>query len=212
MAADQNTAARPVRSRNPRGHGDRLRQEILTAASDLAAAPGGASELSLSRVARHVGIAATSIYLHFSDIDQLKAALVDEGYAMFDEVRAEAVAGLDPGAALLARWCAIARFGLEHPGHYRLMFGPALPASLAFDSAESPGRRAFMAGVDAIAECQRTGASRAADDPFRLTAMAWAAIHGLVILRLDRPNFPWPPLDDMVADTVRRLVDLAPQA
>ena len=212
MAADPNTAARPARSRNPRGHGDRLRQEILTAASELAAAPGGGSELSLSGVARHVGIATTSIYLHFPDIEQLKAALVADGFAMLTQARAAATGGLtDPAAVLLARWRAMVHFGLEHPGHYRLMFGPALPASLAFDSPESPGRQAFMAGVAAIAECQRTGASRATDDPFRLNAMAWAAIHGLLILRLDRPNFPWPPLDDMVADTIRRLVSLAPQ-
>jgi len=212
MAADPNTAARPARSRNPRGHGDRLRQEILAAASELAAAPGGGSELSLSGVARHVGIAATSIYLHFSDIDHLKAALVAEGFAMLDQARAAALAGLaDPSAVLLARWRVMVHFGLEHPGHYRLMFGHALPSSLAFDAPESPGRQAFMAGVAAIAECQRAGASHATDDPFRLNAMAWAAIHGLVILRLDRPNFPWPPLDDMVADTIRRLVALAPQ-
>lgn len=212
MAADPNTTARPARSRNPRGHGDRLRQDILAAASELAAAPGGGSELSLSRVARHVGIATTSIYLHFPDIEHLKAALVTEGFAMLGQARADAVAGLtDPAATLLARWRAIVHFGLEHPGHYRLMFGPALPAALAFDAPESPGRQAFLAGVAAIAECQRAGASRATDDPFRLAAMAWAAIHGLVILRLDRPNFPWPPLDDMAADTIRRLVALAPR-
>ena len=46
----------------------------------------------------------------------------------------------------------------------------------------------------------------APDDPFRLTALTWAVVHGLVSLRVDRPNFPWPPLDGMIDDTVRRLL------
>ena len=40
----------------------------------------------------------------------------------------------------------------------------------------------------------------------RLTALTWAAVHGLVSLRVDRPNFPWPPLDGVIDDTVRRLL------
>jgi hypothetical protein len=84
------------------------------------------------------------------------------------------------------------------------------PAALAFDAPESPGRQAFMAAVDGIAQCQQAGAARTTDDPFRLAAMAWAAIHGLVMLRLDRPHFPWPPLDDMATDSLRRLLALPP--
>jgi AcrR family transcriptional regulator len=199
----------PGRTRNPRGRGHRLRAEILQAASELVAVPGGASALSLSGVARHVGVATTSIYLHFPDIDHLKGALVTEGFAELGRVRGQAIEGIaDPGEAVLARWRAIAHFGLEHPGHYRLMFGPELPTVLAFDSPDSPGRQAFLAGVDAIRRCQEAGVSRATDEPFRLTAMTWAAVHGLVTLRLDRPNFPWPPLDDMIADTVSRILRL----
>jgi len=34
----------------------------------------------------------------------------------------------------------------------------------------------------------------------------WAAVHGLVALRMDRPNFPWADLDAMVDETLRRLL------
>lgn len=148
-------------------------------------------------------------YLHFPDIEHLKAALVSQGFTELNRARAHAAEGLsDPAAALLARWRAYVHFALDHPGHYRLMFGPELPAALAFDAPESPGRQAFMAAVDGIATCQQSGAARTTGDPFRLAAMTWAAIHGLVILRLDRPHFPWPALDDMTADTLRRLLTL----
>jgi hypothetical protein len=49
-------------------------------------------------------------------------------------------------------------------------------------------------------------ANAAPDDPFRLTSLVWAAVHGMVLLRIDRPNFPWPPLDEMIDDAVRRLL------
>jgi hypothetical protein len=26
----------------------------------------------------------------------------------------------------------------------------------------------------------------------------WAFLHGVVSLRLSRPSFPWPPLDDLI--------------
>jgi AcrR family transcriptional regulator len=196
-----------ARRRNPRGQGEKLREDLLAAASTILITDGNAKGLSLSSVARVVGIATTSVYLHFPDIDQLKHALVDRGFAEMGRSRAAATAGLtDPAAIVLARWRAYAEFAVGNPGVYRLMFGPELPPALAFDSPDSPGRQAFMSGVEAIATAQRAGALGAPDDPFRLTALTWAAVHGLVSLRIDRPNFPWPPLDAMINDTVRRLL------
>ena len=204
-ARSQNGSA--GRQRNPRGQGDRLRQEIIDAARDVLAETGNLDRLTLRGVARRVGIAATSVYLHFPDIDQLKYALVDRGFAEMNRRRAAATAGLtDPAAVVLARWRAYAGFAVDNPGVYRLMFGPELPPALAFDSPDSPGRQAFMSGVEAIAAAQRAGAVGALDAPFQLTALTWAAVHGLVSLRVDRPNFPWPPLDGMIDDTVRRLL------
>lgn len=196
-----------TRRRNPRGQGEKLREELLEAASAIVTADGNAKRLSLSSVARAVGIAATSVYLHFPDIDKLKDALVDRGFAELNRRRAAATAGLtDPAAMVLARFRAYAGFAMDNPGVYRLMFGPELPPALAFESPDSPGRQAFMSSVGAVTAAQRAGAVGAPDDPFRLTALTWAAVHGLVSLRVDRPNFPWPPLDGMIDDTVRRLL------
>jgi hypothetical protein len=41
--------------------------------------------------------------------------------------------------------------------------------------------------------------------------MVWAVVHGIVLLRLDRPQFPWPPIDQMVEETVARLAGLDAQ-
>ena len=153
------SGSKRTRRRNPRGQGEKLREELLDAASAIMTADGNAKGLSLSSVARAVGIAATSVYLHFPDIEQLKYALVDRGFAEMNRRRAAATAELtDPAAVVLARWRAYAGFAVDNPGVYRLMFGPELPPVLAFDSPDSPGRQAFMSGVEAIATAQRAGA------------------------------------------------------
>jgi AcrR family transcriptional regulator len=205
MAAQQ--AAPRGRRRNPRGQGERLRSELLDAAAEIVATEGNARGLSLSSVARAVGIAATSVYLHFPDIEQLKHALVDRGYTEMNSRRVEATAGLtDPGTIVLTRWRTYAHFAIDNPGLYRLMYGSELPPAKAFDMPDSPGRHAFMDGVQSIARAQQAGRVTATDDPFRLTSLVWAAIHGLVSLRMDRPNFPWTDLDAMIDETVRRLL------
>ena len=205
MAAQQ-TAPRG-RRRNPRGQGERLRSELLDAAAEIVATDGNARGLSLSSVARAVGIAATSVYLHFPDIEQLKHALVDRGYTKMNSRRGEATAGItDPGTLVLARWRAYAHFAIDNPGLYRLMYGSELPPAKAFDMPDSPGRHAFMDAVQSIARAQQAGRVTATDDPFRLTSLVWAAVHGLVSLRMDRPNFPWTDLDAMIDETVRRLL------
>jgi AcrR family transcriptional regulator len=147
------------------------------------------------------------VYLHFSDIEQLKHALVDRGYAEMNARRAEATAGItDPGAFVLARWRNYAHFAIDNPGVYRLMFGSELPPAKAFDRPDSPGRQAFTDSVQSIARAQPAGRVTPAGEPFRLTSLVRAAVHGLVALRMDRPNFPWTDLDPMVDETVRRLL------
>jgi hypothetical protein len=51
--------------------------------------------------------------------------------------------------------------------------------------------------------------ARAGDDPHWLAAQVWAALHGLVLLRLNAPGFPWPgPLEQMAGQAVARLIGL----
>ena len=67
----------------------------------------------------------------------------------------------------------------------------------------------FHALTDSIAKCQKDGLSLAPDRPERLAAEVWAVLHGLVILRLNSPEFPWPAsLEQTTDDAVTRLVGL----
>jgi AcrR family transcriptional regulator len=206
------TAQRRARRPNRRGEGGLLREELIEAASAMIADTGHSQRLSLSAVARTVGVAATSVYLHFADVEQLKVAVAERGFAQLNQYRDAASHGItDPVQALLARCRAYCRFGLDHPGHYRLMFGPDLPAALAYDAEQAPGRHALQSLAASIQRCQPTRAGSRQDDPHRLATLVWASLHGVVSLRIDRPQFPWPAsLDETADDIVRRLTDLRP--
>ncbi len=200
------------RGNNPRGQGERLREELIEAASALVAEAGGAGQLSLRAVAARVGVAATSVYLHFADIDELKVAVVERSFADLAAVRDAAITEIeDPAAALIARCRAYLQFAIAHPGHYRLMFGADLSPAVftrAYGAVGSASRGAYEALIAAIARCQQTGAAHDNADPALIAALLWPALHGQALLQIDRPDFPRPPLDDVLAESVRRLVGL----
>lgn len=202
------TAQASRRRRNPRGEGDRLREEIVAVASELVAESGDAEQLTLRGVAKMLGIAAPSIYRHFPDIEHLKMAVVEHSFAAFSVARDLASQQTaDPVEALQARCRAYCQFALDHPGPYRFMFSHKTPR--ADPTQPSAARAAFDALAASIHRCQEAGRALATDEPVHLAAQVWADLHGLVLLRINAPDFPWPaPLMDMVNQAVCRLIVL----
>jgi AcrR family transcriptional regulator len=208
------SAARaPVaRPRNRRGEGERLREDLIAAALAIVEADGGES-VSLRGIARHVGVAATSVYLHFPDLDHLLAAVVERG---FDHLTAVTTAGAtsvsDPAESLRARCRAYAHFGIDHPNLYRVMFQANLPQTTLGDNpAATPGRQSFLNLVATVERCLEVGSAPPHDDPFRLASLIWTAEHGILLARLSRPTFPWAPLDELIDEMVDRMMDIEPR-
>lgn len=213
MAADSTVPQTYRRPPSRRGDGGRLREEIIEAAREILAETGDPDALTLRGVARRVGIAATSIYLHFPDTEHLAVAATEQSFADLAAAAAAAAAGIsDPAEALLARCRAYCHFALEHPGHYRVMFQlpltPSLAADLAADPAGTPLLRGFQVLAQAVEACQRAGAATATADPFRLASLVWAAEHGLASLQLSRPQFPWSDIDGLVDEAVTGIMGL----
>jgi len=198
-----------VRARNPRGEGDRLREDLIDAATEVIAGSGDANSLSLRGLARRLGIAAPSIYRHFRDVDELKLAVVERAFARFVAERDRARRGIeDPGDALRAGCRAYCRFAVTHPGPYRFMFSHSSPAHGRQSQA---GAAAFDALAASIRRCQESGASSAPEDARKLAANLWAALHGIVLLHLNLTEFDWPDsLEERIDRTVERLVALPP--
>ena len=182
---------------NPRGQGGRLRDELLNAASGLLAAGGRDTELTLRSVARAAGVAAPSVYQHFADLDELMLALVR--YHLADLAAAIDAALDDAGdqratAALEVMAHAYVRWGLDHPGPYTVVFEGKVLRHLTYEQ-----EAALLAGTDLFERlAMLTAAATGAIDPQLVATALWTGLHGLVALRIAKPAYPWPPLDDHV--------------
>lgn len=170
--------------------------------------PNG-DRLSLRAIARRVDIAATSLYLHFPDLDHLLAAVVERGFADLTEATTQAAQGtLDPFDELHRRCRAYCNFAMERPKLYHVMFQDALPTAGSFDPTDTPGRYSFNNLVTAVRRCLDMTGMLQNVDPSRLASLIWAAEHGIVLTRIARPTFPWAPLDEFVDDMVDRMMGI----
>jgi AcrR family transcriptional regulator len=195
MDADTPTSSR---ERAPRGEGDRLREQLLEAATDLVHEEGGAERLSIRQVTKRAGVSPMALYLHFASLDHLVAALIDHGFERFREVlhaAAEAAGDVTPRERLGAIGVAYMRFAREEPALYGVIFGPHHPAG---DAENAPGEsgvgmEAFQDLVDAITACQEAGEARAGD-PRELAIGVWSTMHGFATLchAHDHDDLPWP--------------------
>jgi AcrR family transcriptional regulator len=195
----------PARTRNPRGSGTRLRDEIVDAAIALIDEADDPAALTLRGIARRAGITAPSIYPHFADLAAIITAVLATSFdELGDAVQAALDGQDDPGSALIAAGRAYVRFAWEHPARYRLMFDA---------SGYAPNAAATFALVEgAIRDCVAADAS-ASDDPRTDTWLLWAALHGVATLEkparadylrlgpLDRPA--------MLETLIRRITRLA---
>lgn len=194
--------AADTRTRNPRGQGHLLRERLVTAAADLLASGHSENDLSLRRVAREAGVAATSVYLHFDDREALLWAVIEDGFGHL-EAALRAALPEGPRRATDVREYALAycRFGLSSPGRYQLLFGSDRVDKEPRPFEDLPGATVFGLLEDAVGKTGR----RSAEARFLLTTGLWVSLHGIVTLRLDKPQFPWPPVEELVDSTLKAL-------
>jgi len=183
---EDSSATRAPRERNPRGQGDRLRDEVIAALVRLV----GDDErmrplpLSLREVAREAGVTAPALYRHFADKEELGRAVEADGFERLIEamdVAAEAAASGPPSARLIAQAQAYCRFALENKGYYRMMF------KAGFTHVASPPTDPHLAAE--LAERWRTAVVRLREQDIELSQspeqaamFIWASVHGRLAL------------------------------
>ncbi|MBA2553864.1 MAG: TetR/AcrR family transcriptional regulator [Geodermatophilaceae bacterium] len=202
-------------SRRRRGAGHELRAVVVGAATDLLAQLGDVQALTMRAVAAAAGVTPPSVYRHFPDKETLVRTVIEERFDAFthDVTAAAESAGEHPTARLQAMARAYVRSGLERPGHYRVLFSAtnAGPAALGLAGrAEHPGARSFGALVEAVTACLP---ARRVDTAVLLATELWASLHGIVDLRITKPEMPWPDaieLIDAALSAVRAAMEPGP--
>lgn len=181
-------------------HGD-LRAELVRLGLEALEAEG-AGALSLRAIAEKAGVSKAAPYRHFPDRDYFLGVLADEGFRLLCEALEKPAAmgiarGAVRGAPLASMGRAFMAFAVDHPELYRLMNSPLatrLPAELygnARRSMELLG--SGLSGGEAGALPRDASGRRKVANA---AAAAWAYIHGLVMLRIDRLFPAWLPEPD----------------
>lgn len=165
-------------------HGD-LRQALLEAATRLVA-DAGTEAFSLRSAAKEVGVDPAAVYRHYADREALLRAVASSAMdrladAMQDRIAAAIERWPDDAAArFMAVGEAYVRFALAEPQVFRLAFGPhTVPGD---DDPPSRGTALLHRTLAAILP-PGTDVASGADGA---VVMAWATVHGLAVLILDR--------------------------
>lgn len=167
-----------------------LREEILAAARDLFVKEGYES-VSLRKIAERVGCSPGTIYLYYADKAAILNAICIETFARLDK-RMEAIAQ-DPGDPLerLRRGArAYMQFGLDHPGHYFVTFALGGRHGEKSEMSLQAGLRSFNCLRDVVKGCVQANLLRS-DDVEQIAQSLWAIMHGLVMLFIGKPGFPF---------------------
>jgi AcrR family transcriptional regulator len=206
VMASTPAAQRGGRGRNQRGQGERLREEIVYSAQRLLEELGDDQALSLRAVARDIGIAATSVYLHFADRDALVLAAMRRGHddLMAAIEAAEAVSD-DPAEKLRARILLLGAWAQEHPGMYKVLHESTVNQRIDTSFKQEMGIRTAAA----IQRCIDAGLAPPGDAELISLDMR-TAVHGAVSMRVNHPQQPWPPLADQVERFLTKLVGIPP--
>jgi AcrR family transcriptional regulator len=193
------------RKPNARGRGEQLRAEIVTAASAMLDELGDDEALSLRAVAREVKIAATSVYLHFPDRDSLVLAVMQHfNEQLLDAGRRAEAARSDAPARLRGLINGLAGYALEHPGLFKVMHESKVNRVVGM-----PFKRALgEAVVAAVQRCVDEGSATPGDAAVIATDLR-AAVTGMLSLRINEPDLPWPPVDQQIDRFLTKLVGLS---
>ncbi len=172
------------RTRNRWGEGERLRGEILAAASRLLSELDGEDGLTIRGVARTAGIAPASIYQHFTDRAALVAGLTDHEFARLHTAMEAAGDRVDSGdvvGRVRAMLHASCRFAMDNPGHYRLMTANGPPRTAPGVRQAGPLADVIDLLVAGFARCAAAGVALRVPAE-RAAVIAFVGAHGRVAL------------------------------
>ncbi|KMK51035.1 GntR family transcriptional regulator [[Actinobacillus] muris] len=125
---------------------EKTRRALVDAAFNQLTAEKSFSNLSLREVAREAGIAATSFYRHFKDMDELGLAMVDESGLILRQLMRQARKRLEKGGSVIVISVeTFFEFIEERPNMFRLLLRESSGTSQAFRTAASREIQHFVA-------------------------------------------------------------------
>ena len=156
-------------------HGD-LRDALVQAALQQVELCGPET-ISISALARKLGVSQPAPYRHFADREALVTAVTAEAFRQFSATLRESIEKPSKRSKLSRLCQATLAFGLRRNGIYRLMFASRIMACAPHDNElHDAARETFGLVLEAL-EAPAVGLLRE-----RHALQIWAALHGVVML------------------------------
>lgn len=193
-----------------------FREDVLEAARKIVF-EGGFDALTMRKIAEAIEYSPGTIYLYFESRDAIAHELCYRGFEELLRAMAPVAGIADPRERLAAFGRAYVAFGLDQPQTYRLIFmeDPKFSNAVFEHEAEdgSPGAQALGLLIAAFEELKALGRIPAAANTAALADVLWAAVHGIVSLKLTCRDYPETPTDELTATMTAALLDgLVPEA
>ena len=186
---------------------EQLRRQIIDAARELFVSEGY-ENVSMRKIADKIEYSPTVIYLYFKDkADLLDSACQETLLGLLDTVELLKRDKNNPVEALRKSGKAYVDFGLKYPQDYKLTFviRPQFQKGLGLEEG-SVGERVFSYLCAMVSECVRQKAFRQVDVETTGQAL-WSAVHGVTLLLIDFPDFPWTATDKLIDTVIDTMIE-----
>lgn len=190
------TAAAEADDTPPLDRRSRRRLETIEEILDIAEAmmsEEGVNALSLSEVARRLGVRPPSLYKYFASLLDVYDALFERGQRRHTDAVAAATEAAEPGLprflGALEESC---RWALANPGLAHLMFTRAVPSFEPSPEAMAPANEVFVVFREGLASAVREGHLGPDADSAEALHIAVTMIAGIIQMTLsNEPHEPW---------------------
>lgn|GEM_PF-1132294 len=190
-----------MKQHKPYHHGN-LREALITTGLRIIDQEG-LQALSIRRLAAEIGVSHTAPIYHFSNKNELVAAISTEGFRIYNRSVAPVLEEPNAETRFIELGRRYMRFASEHSAYYRLIFGPAADTCYSEELAKESSR-AFESLISTIAYYLRAHGIDGDDfeKRVRMTAiMVWSQVHGTVMLWFnDIWSFKFPGIDQIVEE------------
>ena len=180
---------------------EQLRRQILLAARELFVNEGY-ENVSMRKIANKIEYSPTTIYLYFKDkADLLDSVCQETLLNLLNTLEQLKKDKSDPVETLKKSGQAYVEFGLKYPQDYKLTFviRPQFQRGLGLQEG-SVGENVFNYLREMVSECIQQKRFQQMDVE-TTGQVLWSAVHGVTLLLIDFPDFPWTEKDKLI-DTV----------
>jgi AcrR family transcriptional regulator len=171
-------------------HHGGLRSALITAASEMLERDGPEA-ISFRAVARATGVSQTAPYNHFQSKEDLLATVAGAQFRALEASQKAAAATARAGEErIVALGLDYVRFASTHPQVYRLMFGVGISNWCAHPGIAEAKDASFRPIQQALAEHLAVDRETSPEAVETAAIAAWALVHGLSMLFIDRSIDP----------------------